>query len=110
MFISFVNHSGVLVTENTLYTLQCTVQDVAPVGNLIVTLYRGKTAVGQLKSNNDTEIPVTESFTWDIVFRKEDTGVHYWCEAKLELGPEGPEPPPVVTSQKFSVTVQCEWI
>ncbi|KAM6942151.1 cell adhesion molecule CEACAM16-like [Lycodopsis pacificus] len=48
---------------------------------------------------------MTDIFSLNITLSKEDDGVQYWCEAKLELGPDGPQPPPVVTSQNITTTV-----
>uniref|UniRef100_A0A3Q4GQN0 Ig-like domain-containing protein n=1 Tax=Neolamprologus brichardi TaxID=32507 RepID=A0A3Q4GQN0_NEOBR len=105
--ISFVNHTEMMF-ENQQYTLQCSVQNVAPVQSLTVTFYRGNTALGHLQSRSEQMKPVSETFTLNITPSREDDGSQYWCETKLELGPAGPQSPPVVTSESVNVTVYCE--
>uniref|UniRef100_A0A3Q0TBI7 Ig-like domain-containing protein n=1 Tax=Amphilophus citrinellus TaxID=61819 RepID=A0A3Q0TBI7_AMPCI len=103
--ISFVNHTGPMF-EHQQYRLQCSVQDVAPVQNLTVTFYRGTKALGHLQSNSEEKKAVNKTFTLDITASKDDDGALYWCEAKLELGSDGPQPPPVETTEKLTAAVQ----
>ncbi|KAM7394602.1 hypothetical protein PAMP_021393 [Pampus punctatissimus] len=102
--IGFENHTGPMF-EGDQYTLHCMVVDVALVGNLTVTFYRGQTVLDRQKSSYTEKTPVTKTFTLDINPSKDDDGVQYWCEAELELGAEGPQPPPVVVSEKLTAVV-----
>ncbi|XP_019717338.1 intercellular adhesion molecule 1-like isoform X1 [Hippocampus comes] len=102
--LSFVNHTGSLL-EHHQYTLWCTVHNVAPAGNLLVTFYRGQTQLVQRHSNVTEKTPVTEVFTLDIVPRREDDGNDYWCEAELQLHPTGTQQRVAVASEKVTTTV-----
>lgn len=94
--------------EGRQYTLECTVQNVAPVQNLIVTFSRGRTVLSVQSNDNHKEMkPVKQSFTLNINTSKEDDGVQYSCEAKLEL--EMPQPRPLVKSNPIISTVFCEY-
>lgn len=108
MSVSFVNLTGPMV-EGRLYTLQCSVRDVAPVQSLIVTFFEGQTSKNRSYSRNNTERrPVTETFTHHVRVSKEHVGVQFWCEAELDLGPEGPEDRTMVASQNITAVVHCE--
>ncbi|XP_053275379.1 intercellular adhesion molecule 1 isoform X1 [Pleuronectes platessa] len=103
--VSFLNHSGPLF-ESRNYTLQCEVQNVAPIRSVHVTFFRGQTELGQkLSLSKPQEKPVTEVFSLGISTTKEDHGAQYWCQVKLELGPDGPQTPPMVASKNVTATV-----
>ncbi|KAM8771633.1 intercellular adhesion molecule 2-like [Acanthopagrus schlegelii] len=95
-------------SEGQNIPLECSVQNVAPVENLRVTFYRGQRQLGQKQSNKKGDKPVSETFHLDFTSTKEDNGGEFWCEAELLLGPDGPQPPPVVKSRNFSATVFYE--
>ncbi|KAM9375487.1 intercellular adhesion molecule 1-like [Pholidichthys leucotaenia] len=107
--ISFLSHTGPLL-EGFQYTLLCTIQKVAPVKNLSVIFYKGEISVGHRQSDSQQKKPVNVTFTLNITASRKDDGAQYWCEAKLELGPDGPVPPPVVASEKLTATVAFEKI
>ncbi|XP_030292010.1 intercellular adhesion molecule 1-like [Sparus aurata] len=103
--ISLVNHTGAML-EDRRYTLQCSVEGVAPVENLTVTFYRGQKALGRPQScSSRSKEPVTEIFALNFTTSSEDDGAEFWCEAELDLGPEGPQHPPVVKSQHITAAV-----
>ncbi|XP_020516532.2 vascular cell adhesion protein 1-like [Labrus bergylta] len=103
--ISFANHTGPLIEAHP-YTLQCTVHNVAPVEKVMAIFYRGHSVVGQVQVKNSYGgKPMTQSYTLDVTPHKGEDGAAYWCAAELVLGPEGPQPPPVVISQNMTTTV-----
>ena len=97
------------MSEGQNVTLRCSVLNVAPAEKLRVTFYSGQRQLGQKQSNSKEKKPESETFELDISPTKEDDGGEFWCEAELLLGPDGPQPPPVVKSRNFPATVFCEF-
>ncbi|XP_026114089.1 hemicentin-1-like [Carassius auratus] len=102
--ISIVNHTGPMI-EGQQYELQCDVHDVAPVQNLTVKWYKGQTLLDQTTFTEDSKTPVNVNTTLLIRPDRDDDGAQYWCEAQLDLGEEGPQPPPKETSDPLNITV-----
>ncbi|KAL0197080.1 hypothetical protein M9458_005620, partial [Cirrhinus mrigala] len=102
--ISTVNHSGPMI-EGEQYELQCDVLDVAPLQYLTVKWYKGQTLLNQTTFTDTSITPVNKTATILITADRADDGAQYRCEAELKLGAEGPQPPPVKTSEPLSITV-----
>ncbi|KAM9377800.1 vascular cell adhesion protein 1-like [Pholidichthys leucotaenia] len=102
--ISFLNHNGPML-EASQYTLECNIENVAPIKNLNATIYKGETLLGHLQSSSQHKKPVSEKFQLNFTTTEKDDGAQYWCKAELQLGPDGPESPPVVKSENISSTV-----
>ncbi|MCI4392282.1 hypothetical protein PGIGA_G00144320 [Pangasianodon gigas] len=103
--ISLVNHTGAMV-EGREYQLLCEVQNIAPVQYLTLRWYRGQTEVyNNTFSELSPATPVQVSSTLLITPSKAEDGAPYSCEAALELGLEGPQPPPKVKSEPLSINV-----
>ncbi|XP_039541883.1 hemicentin-1-like isoform X2 [Pimephales promelas] len=102
--ISTVNHNGPMM-EGNQYELQCDVLNVAPVQNLIIIWYKGQTQVDQTNFTDTIKTPVSKTSKLLIRPDRADDGAQYWCEAKLELGEEGPQPPPTAPSKHLNITV-----
>ncbi|XP_049328231.1 intercellular adhesion molecule 1-like [Astyanax mexicanus] len=104
--ISSVNHAGPMV-EGRQYELKCDIQNVAPVGNVTVKWYKGDTLVGSTTFTESSKTPENLLATLQISPSRDDDGAQYRCEAELDLGPEGPQPPPAVMSDPLNITVHC---
>ncbi|XP_035253507.1 hemicentin-2-like isoform X1 [Anguilla anguilla] len=103
--ISAVNHTGPM-TDGQQYQLQCEVQNIAPVQYLTLRWYRGQTEVyNHTFSDLTPDTPVQVSSTLLVTPTSADDGAQYSCVAELELGPEGPQPPPEVKSEPLNITV-----
>uniref|UniRef100_A0A3Q3WF53 Ig-like domain-containing protein n=1 Tax=Mola mola TaxID=94237 RepID=A0A3Q3WF53_MOLML len=103
-----VNHTGPMV-EGREYQLLCEVQNIAPVQYLTLRWYRGQTEVyNHSFSDLTSSSPVQVSSILVITPTKAENGAQYRCVAVLELGPEGPRPPPTVTSEPLNAHVHCK--
>ncbi|XP_014059416.2 intercellular adhesion molecule 1 [Salmo salar] len=102
--ISVLRHSGPML-EGTEYQLQCDIQNMAPQQNLVVKWYKGNEPLDKLTYSNVSKTPVDVSATLLISPSRHDDGAQYRCRAELDLGPEGPQPHPTVTSEPLSITV-----
>lgn len=103
-----VNHTGPMV-EGKEYQLLCEVQNIAPVQYLTLRWYRGQTEVyNHSFSDLTSSTPVQVSSILVITPTKAENGAQYRCVAVLELGPEGPQPPPTVASEPLNASVYCK--
>uniref|UniRef100_A0A3B3ZA90 Ig-like domain-containing protein n=1 Tax=Periophthalmus magnuspinnatus TaxID=409849 RepID=A0A3B3ZA90_9GOBI len=103
-----VDHTGPMV-EAKKYQLLCEVQNIAPVQYLTLKWYRGDAMVHNHSfSDLTSSSPVQVSSILEIFPSRAENGASYRCVAELELGPEGPQQPPSVTSDSLNVSVQCE--
>jgi hypothetical protein len=102
-----LNHSGPMV-EGTQYQLQCDIQNIAPLQNLVVKWYKGNEPLDHVTYSTVSKTPVDVSATLMISPSRDDDGAQYRCRAELDLGPEGPQPHPTVTSL-ISITVHCKF-
>ncbi|XP_052408356.1 intercellular adhesion molecule 1 isoform X47 [Carassius gibelio] len=102
--ISTVNHRGPM-KGGQQYELQCDVHDVAPVQYLTVKWYKGQTLLHQTTFSDTDKTPVNKTVTLLIRPDRDDDGAQYWCEAELDLGAEGPQPPLKNSSKPLNVEV-----
>ncbi|KAG5279268.1 hypothetical protein AALO_G00075920 [Alosa alosa] len=101
------NHTGPMI-EGTTYHFKCAIYNVAPVRYLTVTWYRGNVPIGRraLANSSDKASPVNVTDTLWITPTRHDDGAQFRCEAELNLGEGGPQPPPPkMTSQDVNITV-----
>ncbi|XP_034542770.1 cell adhesion molecule 3-like [Notolabrus celidotus] len=102
---SFGNNTGPLMI-NTLYTLECTIENVAPIGNVEAVFYKDGNPFGQvMKTLLEDKKPTTQSFPLSRILFEYDNGSEYWCESVFKLKSEGQQPPPVVRSQRSTAIV-----
>lgn len=104
-----VNHTGPMA-EGREYQLLCEVQNVAPVQYLSLRWYRGQSQVyNHTFADLTSSSPVQVSSVLVIVPTRAENGAQYRCVAVLELGPEGPQPPPALTSEPLNTSVFCKF-
>lgn len=97
------------MVEGKEYQLLCEVQNIAPVQYLTLRWYRGQTEVyNHSFSDLTSSSPVQVSSILVVTPTKAENGAQYRCVAVLELGPEGPQPPPTVTSEPLNASVYCK--
>uniref|UniRef100_A0A4W5JNV6 FXYD domain-containing ion transport regulator n=1 Tax=Hucho hucho TaxID=62062 RepID=A0A4W5JNV6_9TELE len=101
--ISPLSHSGPMM-EGKEYQLQCDIQNIAPLQNLVVRWYKGNETIETQRFNDSTKKPVNMSSTLTITHRRYEGEVEYRCEAELDLGPEEPKPS-ALSSKPLNVTV-----
>ncbi|XP_035602191.1 LOW QUALITY PROTEIN: intercellular adhesion molecule 1-like [Oncorhynchus keta] len=101
--ISPLSHSGPMM-EGKEYQLQCDIQNIAPLQNLVVRWYKGNETIETQTFNDSTKELVNMSSTITITHRRYEGEVEYRCEAELDLGPEEPKPT-ALSSKPLNVTV-----
>lgn len=94
------------VVEGTQYELQCDIINVAPVQNLTVRWYKNNQTIWTHSFNNTNRRIVSESSSLKVNVSRGENKAQFRCEAQLEFGPLGPQPP--ITSETHTVFVHCE--
>ncbi|KAM9494026.1 cell adhesion molecule 4-like [Clarias gariepinus] len=102
--ISLENHTGYVI-EGKNYTLKCDIKNVAPVQYLKVMWYKHQSLMKSTSFTNTSIEPLNSSDNLMIRPSRNDNGAVYWCEAQLELGPDGPQPPLSTKSNLLLISV-----
>ncbi|KAM3598873.1 uncharacterized protein V6R79_023733 [Siganus canaliculatus] len=118
--IHYVDNSSSVV-EDRDFQLRCDITNVTPAQNLVVRWYRGndtfethtKVQVAGCLDDNDPgcnisviRSPLNVSSTINVTLNRRHSGKHFRCEAQLDLGLEGWQPPPPDASDSLNITVQ----
>ncbi|KAJ8251330.1 hypothetical protein GJAV_G00220170, partial [Gymnothorax javanicus] len=105
VILNAVNQTGPML-EGKQYLLMCVVKSIAPVQELSVRWYKGKRELVKQTFHDDlTKTPVDVSSSHWIRPTIADDGEQYSCVAELDLGPDGPQPPPLIKSEPLTLTV-----
>ncbi|KAL7829858.1 hypothetical protein AOLI_G00307430 [Acnodon oligacanthus] len=99
-----LNHMGQVI-EGTTYELLCDIKNIAPLKNLVVKWYKGKTVISSDPSNETDTTPQNKLAKLLIIPSRSDNGAQYSCEAQLQLEAGGPQPPPAKKSEPLSINV-----
>lgn len=103
---SSADPSGVM-TELETYNITCAVNNVAPVQNLTITLYMGDTVLAN-SIYNDKVGPTNHYLNFLFKPTRKENKVKLYCNASLDLGPEGPQW--FAASEEYIITVHCKYI
>lgn len=95
------------VIEGSELELQCDIRDVAPIQNLTVTWYMNNETIKTERFDVTASTLGNVSSTLSRNLSREDDGSLFTCEALLDLGPHGPQPPEVSNST-WKASVHCE--
>uniref|UniRef100_A0A3Q2CZ87 Hemicentin-2-like n=1 Tax=Cyprinodon variegatus TaxID=28743 RepID=A0A3Q2CZ87_CYPVA len=109
--------SNMSTKEGSKIELMCSIRNVAPADRLNVTWtwQRGNETVDpdSLGVSNEAKCPpsnktsaVDVTCTMNITLNRTHNGIQARCEAELNLGPKGPQPPPTMSSNSFNLSVQ----
>ncbi|KAL1005114.1 hypothetical protein UPYG_G00054710 [Umbra pygmaea] len=109
--VSMSGPAGPMV-EGKLYVFRCRVQDVAPASSLYVSLYKGFTTSSKTEivshppnTTNTIKVPQSGEYPLQFIPSRGDDGAQLWCSAQLELGEQGPQPPPQIDSEHLTLSV-----
>ncbi|XP_056869919.1 hemicentin-1-like [Takifugu flavidus] len=119
--IRAVDHLSAVV-ENKQFQLQCNITGVAPARHLTVRWYQGNKTLQTVGKESlhvtgcprehvsgcdmsVTRSPMNVFAIITLTLDRSDSGTTFWCEAQLDLGPAGPQPPPKMMSSPLNITV-----
>uniref|UniRef100_A0A3Q1KA69 Ig-like domain-containing protein n=1 Tax=Anabas testudineus TaxID=64144 RepID=A0A3Q1KA69_ANATE len=95
-----------LVMEDQLFQLRCDITNVAPARSLAV--WCGCLPEKNTNCISMIQSPVNVSSTINITLNRSYTNVQFRCEAELNLGLGGPQPPPIMISSPLNITVHSK--
>ncbi|XP_056143562.1 hemicentin-1 [Lampris incognitus] len=93
------------MAEGFMHRLHCEISEVAPLKNLVVTWHKGNEVVKKESYDSPVKTPLNASSTYNFFPRREDNGAQMFCKAQMNLGPLGPSPSPMMSSEPHDMLV-----